>query len=57
MRRTMIEKTVNVSEDLNNRLLAISKHRKDQDESGNKVTEIIRECLKAHLPTIEGKMK
>ena len=36
--------------------MAVVKYRKANDEYGNKVTELLRECIKAHLPTIESKL-
>ena len=51
-----VEKTFLISKALNNRLLKLAGERKDQDLAGSNVSEIIRECLRAYLPTIEAKM-
>ncbi len=49
-----VEKSVRISKELSDRLEEVAKYRKSNDLSGNKVTEIIRECIKAHLPKIEA---
>ena len=54
--KNTVELSLRISKALNNRLVAVVKHRKDNEEYGDKVTELLRECIKAHLPTIESKL-
>ena len=54
--KSTVEIKFGISKELNARLVAVVKYRKANDEYGNKVTELLRECIKAHLPTIESKL-